>query len=165
MVKILSHLELFKHLNTEGSFSEDIQIKDSLVDKIKLFFLNINRVCDSVIEGNNCTIKGLAYPLFEEVNQDGLVQNLTIESNFEQENKTFGSICRINNGKLENITFNGHIDLEDSGKVVGGITGIEMDRVEHELKNDTACCRKRRVYELQDGEFIQVSELDLEYFN
>ena len=44
-------------------------------------------------------------------------------------------------------------------------TGVNIDRIEHELENDTACCRKRKIYELQDDEFVQVSEthLDLKY--
>lgn len=41
---------------------------------------------------------------------------------------------------------------------------VDIDRLEHKLKNDTACCKKRKIYELQDDEFVKVSEEDLDYF-
>ncbi|MDE6621146.1 MAG: hypothetical protein K2K74_11795, partial [Lachnospiraceae bacterium] len=111
--------------NKYVSLKADIDLTGTQIRVIPVF----NGTFDGVghtISGFDYMGDGYVVGLFRYVENQGLIQNLTLKGNIESENQKecIGSVCGVNYGTIKNCTFQGTVSGRDT---VGGIAGINGD--------------------------------------
>ncbi|MDE7273191.1 MAG: hypothetical protein K2N95_09035 [Lachnospiraceae bacterium] len=111
--------------NKYVSLKADIDLTGTQICVIPVF----NGTFDGVghtISGFDYMGDGYVVGLFRYVENQGLIQNLTLKGNIESESQKecIGSICGVNYGTIKNCTFQGTVSGRDT---VGGIAGINGD--------------------------------------